>query len=110
MANVVGSRPDGWWRDRPGATRRLLDAIAAAGLGPVVAVVEGPATVVADVPGVETVRATGSGDDEIVAQARRRPGATVVTADRGLRTRLPPGTPVAGPREFLDRLARPGAP
>ncbi|HET6296824.1 MAG TPA: hypothetical protein VFG33_25780 [Kribbella sp.] len=23
-ANVVGSRPDGWWRDRAGAARRLL--------------------------------------------------------------------------------------
>lgn len=27
-ANVVGSRPDGWWRDRPGAARRLRDEIA----------------------------------------------------------------------------------
>jgi 8-oxo-dGTP diphosphatase len=27
-ANVVGSRPDGWWRDRPGATRRLRDGLA----------------------------------------------------------------------------------
>lgn len=27
--NVVGSRPDGWWRDRPGATRRLVDALQA---------------------------------------------------------------------------------
>jgi hypothetical protein len=25
--NVVGSRPDGWWRDRQGATARLLDAL-----------------------------------------------------------------------------------
>ncbi len=24
-SNVIGSRPDGWWRDRDGATRRLLD-------------------------------------------------------------------------------------
>ena len=23
-ANVVGSRPDGWWRDRPGAIERLV--------------------------------------------------------------------------------------
>ena len=22
--NVIGSRPDGWWRDRPGARRRLV--------------------------------------------------------------------------------------
>ncbi|MCW2528671.1 MAG: ADP-ribose pyrophosphatase [Pseudonocardiales bacterium] len=28
-ANVVGSRPDGWWRDRPAATRRLRDALTA---------------------------------------------------------------------------------
>jgi 8-oxo-dGTP pyrophosphatase MutT (NUDIX family) len=27
-ANVVGSRPDGWWRDRLGATRRLRDELA----------------------------------------------------------------------------------
>ena len=26
-SNVIGSRPDGWWRDREGATRRLLDAL-----------------------------------------------------------------------------------
>jgi selenocysteine lyase/cysteine desulfurase len=28
-ANVVGSRPDGWWRDRAGATARLLARLAA---------------------------------------------------------------------------------
>jgi 8-oxo-dGTP diphosphatase len=28
-ANVVGSRPDGWWRDRPGAARRLVAAVTA---------------------------------------------------------------------------------
>jgi hypothetical protein len=27
-ANVVGSRPDGWWRDRVGATVRLADQLA----------------------------------------------------------------------------------
>jgi 8-oxo-dGTP diphosphatase len=34
-ANVMGSRPDGWWRDRAGAARRLRDqltALAAAGI------------------------------------------------------------------------------
>jgi hypothetical protein len=25
--NVIGSRPDGWWRDRGRATRRLIDQI-----------------------------------------------------------------------------------
>ena len=28
-ANVIGSRPDGWWRDRAGAARRLVDQLAA---------------------------------------------------------------------------------
>ena len=23
-SNVIGSRPDGWWRDREGAARRLI--------------------------------------------------------------------------------------
>jgi 8-oxo-dGTP diphosphatase len=28
VANVMGSRPDGWWRDRAGAARRLRDQLA----------------------------------------------------------------------------------
>jgi 8-oxo-dGTP diphosphatase len=28
VANVMGARPDGWWRDRAGAARRLRDQIA----------------------------------------------------------------------------------
>lgn len=107
VANVVGSRPDGWWRDRVGATHRLLLALAAAGLGEVVAVVEGRARAVPDVPGLTVVRAAGSGDDEVVVQARRHPGAVVVTADRGLRRRLPEDADVWGPLELLDRLADP---
>jgi len=27
--NVIGSRPDGWWRDRPGAARRLIASLQA---------------------------------------------------------------------------------
>lgn len=47
-ANVVGSRPDGWWRDRAGAADRLLRQLAAALragtlTGPVVVVLEGAA-------------------------------------------------------------------
>jgi 8-oxo-dGTP diphosphatase len=70
-ANVVGSRPDGWWRDRAGATRRLRDRLfplvrdgvaagnlpAGADAGPystllprVVLVVEGQARAVQDDP------------------------------------------------------------
>ena len=30
VANAVGSRPDGWWRDRPGAATRLAEQLVAA--------------------------------------------------------------------------------
>ena len=119
-ANVVGARPDGWWRDRAGATARLLDRLAAlvgrevpdpdGGMvrcDAVTAVVEGQARDVAGPAGVRLVRAPRSGDDEIVDLAGRLAGEgalVVVTADRGLRARLPPGTSVAGPRWLLARL------
>jgi hypothetical protein len=106
VANVVGSRPDGWWRDRAGATARLLDRLA--GLGEdVVAVVEGRARDVPAPDGIRVVRAPGSGDDALVqcASALVAEGPLlVVTADRGLRDRLPPGTEVTGPGWLLDRL------
>jgi hypothetical protein len=109
-ANVLGSKPDGWWRDRAGATARLRDGLVginAAGLpdlpGPVevVLVVEGRARDVPAVEGVRVVRASGSGDDTIVAVvaaegAGRR--TVVVTADRGLRERVTAlGAEVRGP-------------
>jgi hypothetical protein len=110
-ANVVGSRPDGWWRDRPGATARLRDALAAVartglpGLPPpveVVLVVEGAARHVAPVSGVRVVAAPGSGDDMIVELVRSRSpdrACVVVTADRALRARVvPAGAQVLGPR------------
>jgi hypothetical protein len=122
-ANVVGSRPDGWWRDRAGATARLLARLAAVpgrelllGEGPpvrctgVVVVVEGRARDVPAPDGVEVVRAPGSGDDALVATAARLGGDVVaVTADRGLRARLPAGTAVAGPGRLLAALDALGA-
>jgi hypothetical protein len=110
-ANVVGSRPDGWWRDRAGATERLLRRLAALRgttlTGPegplectgVVAVVEGRAR---DVPAPEGV-------DDALAQSvieRAAVPLLVVTADRGLRDRLPDGTAVAGPGWLLRELDR----
>ncbi len=44
--NVVGNRPDGWWRDRTGAMRRLtaqLELLAAASGERVVVVFDGSA-------------------------------------------------------------------
>ncbi len=122
VANVMGSRPDGWWRDRAGAAERVLaGAVAVLAVGAaarVVAVLEGRARS-ASVPaaaGLRVVLAPGEGDDEVVAQATRVVAAGgapwVVTADRGLRGRLPPGSVAAGPRWWLDLVgsAAPPAP
>ncbi|WP_155372482.1 NTP pyrophosphohydrolase [Catellatospora vulcania] len=111
-ANVVGSVPDGWWRDRQGAATRLRDAVARiadTGLpqlpGPldVVLVVEGAARGVADAPGVRVLAASRSGDDAIVDLVRQesvsRPAVVVATADRGLRDRVTAlGAQIVGPR------------
>lgn len=125
LANVVGSVPDGWWRDRAGAASRLLAELAglaaggvdAAGLGlgediwfpRFVAVVEGRARDVEGVGAVELVRADGSGDDAIVAVAERAVSAgervSVVTADRELRARVEAlGATALGPSWLRDRL------
>ncbi|MEU7059744.1 NTP pyrophosphohydrolase [Streptomyces sp. NPDC046197] len=106
-ANVVGSVPDGWWRDRKGAAERLRDRLAADGLpdlpreAEIVLVVEGAARGVDPVPGVRVEAAAGSGDDrivELVEQAGERP-VLVVTADRELRQRVRTlGAEVTGPR------------
>jgi hypothetical protein len=112
-ANVVGSRPDGWWRDRAGAAARLHDAIAAADLGydAVVLVLEGDAKrgrQVGEQGGLRTVHAPGSGDDAIVEQVIAGSGdgdvVTVVTADRALRERVAAaGGSSVGPSWLLAR-------
>jgi hypothetical protein len=102
-ANVVGSVPDGWWRDRAGATERLRNALAASTLcaepNQCVLVVEGAARDVASVPGVRVVSAEGSGDDTIVELVRdATEPVRVITADRALRDRVTAlGAAVAGP-------------
>ncbi|MCP9956780.1 NTP pyrophosphohydrolase [Streptomyces sudanensis] len=110
-ANVVGSVPDGWWRDRRGAAERLRDHLAryaadgVPGLLPgpleVVLVVEGRARDVAPVDGVRVVAAPGEGDDAVVDLVRAAAGrrCVVVTADRELRRRVGEhGAECAGPR------------
>lgn len=96
-ANVVGSRPNGWWRDRAGAAKLLHQAIAAADLGydVVVLVLEGEARrgqPVGEDGAIRTAHAPGSGDDAIVEQVRTRStdgdDVVVVTADRVLRERV----------------------
>ena len=109
-ANVVGSVPDGWWRDRAGATARLRDRLAPlaaaglAGLPPpleVVLVVEGRARGVPGIEGVRVLAAPRSGDDAIVELVGNEPAdrtRVVVTADRELRERVQRlGASVLGP-------------
>ena len=109
--NVIGSRPDGWWRDRTGAMRRLLQALRGLGedtwlvldgrprdLGP-----EAPVTVVwAPEPGPnaadQVLAALVEGDAD---PARWR----VVTSDRALADRVrAAGAEVTGASAFRARL------
>jgi hypothetical protein len=113
-ANVVGSRPDGWWRDRAGASRSLVDRVRAAVAAgrlvePVVVVLEGDARGGAEEGesgGVTVVHASGRGDDALVAVAAEARGeVTLVSADRGLRRRAEAlGAAVAGPGWLLALL------
>ena len=131
VANVMGSRPDGWWRDRPGAAARLyteITGLAATGraipaledvppaqdvppaLPGFVMVLEGAtkaaASRLAPNDHVRVVQAPGSGDDAIVALVRELSGRrVVVTADRELRRRCEAaGATVLGPGWLLALL------
>ncbi len=115
-ANVVGSVPNGWWKDRAGAATRLAEElnglsvrgedIELAGTSwfpPVAFVVEGAARGL-DVPDADesevvlpagvlsVVPADAAGDDAIVAEVQRRVAlgeyVVVVTSDRELRERV----------------------
>jgi 8-oxo-dGTP diphosphatase len=131
-ANVVGSRPDGWWRDRAGAAVRLRDELEPLAwdgilglpgeqglpgepglrmtwLPDIVMVVEGKARPAAEANGAARVRvvaARGSGDDAIAKLAEQMTGRRiVVTADRELRLRcIAAGASVAGPGWLLGLL------
>jgi 8-oxo-dGTP pyrophosphatase MutT (NUDIX family) len=125
-ANVVGSRPDGWWRDRAGANARLIDrlaTLAASGVPGsefgvevdrvwprVEVVVEGQARAVkapavpARFGSLEVVPAPRDGDATIAERARALGAAAlVVTADRGLAERVPDAG-VRGPSWLLGLL------
>ena len=111
-ANVVGARPDGWWKDRPAAAGRLRDGLvslrdagldaSALGLGAtrwfadIAMVVEGDARALDEgAASVQLVSAERDGDGEIVAEVERQLDAgrdaediRVVTSDRELAERV----------------------
>lgn len=122
-ANVVGSRPDGWWRDRHGAAERLRDQLAKlaeAGVPDpdtpavtwwprIVLVVEGQAKHVTGTEGVEVVAADTDGDSKIVeVVGQQKAKVLVATADRELKRRVEAlGASIVGPgtlRRQLDEL------
>lgn len=116
--NVIGSRPDGWWRDRDAAARRLIDGLCwfAERTGNEVTVVldgrplpglaegaHGPLTV------YYAQRAgANAADDRIVEIVTTDPdpeALEVITADRDLRARVSSlGARVVGPCALLEAL------
>ena len=133
-ANVVGSRPDGWWRDRPGATRRLLadlaplavdglpddalpDDLPRAGLRHwwprVVVVVEGAARAVVSDGAPAPAPSGSSTAGPVVVAAQRSGDDAVVDAVRGVTA---PAAPARAPvlvvtadRELRRRVEAAGA-
>jgi predicted RNA-binding protein with PIN domain len=115
-ANVIGSRPDGWWRDREGATKRLLEAARAhaqrTGDDLVVVLDAGPRELAGEEPGMTVALAPRPGRDAADDEIARRlsdepdPGAVgVATSDRALAERARAlGAQVEGARAFRERL------
>jgi predicted RNA-binding protein with PIN domain len=114
--NVIGSRPDGWWRDRPGAARKLVAELQerSAGTGERIAVVF-DGRPLHDFPegvhdGVLVAYARRAGrnaaDDRIadeVAADAHPASLTVVTSDGELSKRVQElGARVAGPTAFRE--------
>lgn len=116
--NVIGSRPDGWWRDRNGAVVRFagrLGSLARERTAPMTLVIDGfpiRALPEGDAGGVEIVYARRSGanaaDDRIIEYLRAADDASscdVVTSDRTLADRARRcGAGVRGARWLLDAL------
>ena len=112
--NVMGSRPDGWWKDRAGAAKRLVEQLgdwAARTDRDVLVIFDGappPSMPEADRVEVRFARRRGpdAADDDIadVVEAAED-GLLVVTSDAGLARRVRDrGGEVAGARWLLDQL------
>ena len=109
--NVIGSRPTGWWRDRPGAMRDLVERLRELG-EPVTVIFDGRPFELEDAGEVEvrfaTRRGRNAADDDIavlVAEAKQPADLRVVTSDADLARRVSEhGAGVVGAGEFRARL------
>ena len=107
--NVIGSRPDGWWRDRRGAMRALVERLEryAEATGQPVAVVfdGGPFDLESDSVDVRFARRAGpDAADDVIAELAA-PGLKVVTSDQGLAERVrAAGAEVIGAGAFRKSL------
>lgn len=109
--NVVGSRPSGWWHDRPGAMQQLVHELQTLD-EPVTVVFDGRPFDVQDAGDVEVRFASRGGrnaaDDDIaalVADDADPIRLRVVTSDRELADRVrAQGAGVMGAKEFRDGL------
>ena len=113
--NVIGTRPDGWWRDRDAAMLRLVDLLerwAAAENEDVVVVFERPPSPPIRSTVIEIANAPrprrDAADDEIVRRLRAEPEPSVVrvvTSDRWLADRASAaGAAVQGADSFRSML------
>jgi predicted RNA-binding protein with PIN domain len=113
--NVIGTRPDGWWRDRDAAMLRLVDLLerwaAAEGEDVVVVFERKPSppirSTVIEVAHAPKPKANAA-DDEIVRRLRADPeprAVRVVTSDRWLADRASAvGATVEGADSFRTRI------
>jgi predicted RNA-binding protein with PIN domain len=112
--NVIGSRPTGWWRDRPAAMRSLVEELErfADGTGEAVTVVFDGKPFDLEGESVDVLFASRRGrnaaDDDIAAIVQRdaQPGElSVVTSDGDLARRVrDAGASVVGAGEFRRLL------
>jgi predicted RNA-binding protein with PIN domain len=113
--NVIGTRPDGWWRDRDAAMLRLVDLLerwAAAENEDVVVVFERKPSPPIRSTVIEIAHApkpkAHAADDEIIRRLRAdpQPGAVrVVTSDRWLSDQASAaGAGVEGADSFRSRI------
>ena len=116
--NVMGAGADGWWNDPVAASVRLTQAIAEWARtheDAVTVIFDGrPETRLSELAGgnlaVDFARrlARDAADDRIVELVEElygvEPDLTVITSDRGLVARLPPGVGVEGAGRFRTRI------